>query len=463
MRPKSVMLIAGEASGDLLAAELVQALRRELTGVEAIPTTDYQPLHASLEPRFCGAGGPKMAGGGVDLAFDLTTHAVVGFTDVIKKFPFFRRAFRRLVHLAIEREPDVIICVDFGGFNLRFARAIRSYVASRNDWFHDWQPKIVQYVSPQVWASREGRAYQIAQDYDLLLSIVPFEKEWYSRRVPKLRVEFVGHPLVDRYGRGGDLKGLKRLNELNGLNKLNAKAPDGAASVLLLPGSRSGEVRRHVPILLEAAQKIAAARQTVFRMVLPNEQLVQQAARAMASRPIGMASPGQPVANEVARIIHESPRIEVQVGGLESALRQADIAITKSGTITSECALFGVPAVVFYKTSPMTYFLGRRLVKVEHLALPNLLTSLGKSEPVEPVFPEFIQGAATPENIARATLELLEDPGRRDRVKSRLGEIAASLGPSGATERAANAIVRLLEPEAVLQTAVPEPAGMRRE
>jgi lipid-A-disaccharide synthase len=158
MKPKSFMVIAGEASGDVLAAELVCALRQEFADAEAIPTADYQPLHTSLEPRFFGAGGPRMAAEGVDLALDLTAHSVVGLSDVLKKPLKFGRLFRRLFELALERQPDAVICVDFSEFNFRFAHAIRQYTRAHADWFHDWNPKIIRYPSPQVWASREGRA-----------------------------------------------------------------------------------------------------------------------------------------------------------------------------------------------------------------------------------------------------------------------------------------------------------------
>src|ERR1035441_9657360 len=179
------MLIAGEASGDLLAAELVSALlaaskRSEDGGV----------------PQFFGAGGSRMAAAGVELAFDLTQHSVIGISDVLKNYFKFRRLFNQLLKLAIERKPDAIIGVDYGGVYLRFGAPGKEYV--RNNPFSKWNPKIIQFVSPQVWASRPGRANLMAADYDLLLSIFPFEKDWYARRVPKLRVEFVGHPILDR-------------------------------------------------------------------------------------------------------------------------------------------------------------------------------------------------------------------------------------------------------------------------
>ncbi len=413
MNPKSFMVIAGEASGDLLAAELIPALREELAIAEVTRTGDAQPLYASLAPRFFGAGGPRMASAGVELAFDMTAHSVIGLSDVFKNYFTFRRLFYQLYELALARTPDAILCVDFSGFNRRFAHAIKEHVRSRLDWFHPWNPKIIQYVSPQVWASREGRARQMNEDCDLLLSIFPFEKAWYAKRVPQLPVVFVGHPLVDRYN-------------------LSSPAPPAATgsprslpTVLLLPGSRPGELRRHLPLLVEAAKKIRAVREVAFRIVLPQESLAAQA---------------RPSAEQV-------PGLRTQIGGLEEALRDADLALTKSGTITMECACFGVPAVVFYKTSTLNYLAARQLVKVKYLAMPNLLVD-------EPIFPEFIQQAATPDNIARAALELLNDQARRQKVKTRLAEIVATLGTPGASRRAARAVVELLHPPAELNLSV---------
>ena len=200
MKPLSIMLIAGDPSGDANAAELVHALTRAITDAEFQITSDVQPLTTPLRPRFFGAGGPKMAQAGVELAFDLTADSVIGLSDVIKKLPLFRRRFRQhLVDLAIEREPDLIILVDYDAFNRRWAHAIKNYVRRHEGVFNNWRPKIVRYVSPQVWASRPGRAAKMARDIDLLLCLFPFEKEWYAKRLPALRVEFVGHPMFDRF------------------------------------------------------------------------------------------------------------------------------------------------------------------------------------------------------------------------------------------------------------------------
>lgn len=264
------MLIAGETSGDMLAAELVDALRTELVAADAVYTPDLQPLHTGLEPRFFGAGGPAMQAAGVELAFDMTEHSVIGLSDVLKHYLKFRRLFSRLHRLALEREPDAIVCVDFSGFNRRFAHAIRQHTRRRHDWFHNWKPKLIQYVSPQVWASREGRAYQVAGDYDLLLSIFPFEKDWYARRVPKLRVEYVGHPIGDRFTIDD--------SRLTDNSMRNASGVNRKSEILLLPGSRAGELDRHVPVMLGALKLMRGSFPGLrARMVVPNEALAQQA------------------------------------------------------------------------------------------------------------------------------------------------------------------------------------------
>jgi lipid-A-disaccharide synthase len=407
------MLIAGEASGDTLAAELVGALRRELTAAETVYSPDLQPLRTGLEPRFFGAGGPLMKAAGVELAFDMTGHSVVGVSEVLKNYSKFRRLFNQLYRLALEREPDAIVCVDFSGFNRRFAHAIKQHTRRRNDWFHDWQPRLIQYVSPQVWASRESRAYQVASDYDLLLSIFAFEKEWYARRVPKLRVEYVGHPIAERYAPTGTRR--RGSEESASETKVgNAVAP--APALLLLPGSRSGELKRHVPVMLDALKLLRGSSPNLrARMVLPNESLARQ-----------------------AKLLKVPADVEVQTGGLPEALAQADVAIASTGTVTMECAWFGVPTVTLYKASWVNYEIARQLVNVKSLTMPNLLAN-------EDIFPEFIQNAATPGNISRAALELLRDESRRNKVKAKLSKVIASLGGPGASRRAAQAIVRSLD------------------
>ena len=432
------MLIAGEASGDLLAAELVEALRPALAEFEGRPTADSQPLHASLAPSFFGAGGPRMAAAGVELAFDLTQHSVIGLWEALKSYGKFKRLLDQLLQLARGRQPDAIICVDFSGFNRRLAHAIKNDVRARQNVFFNWNPKLIQYVSPQVWASRPGRADKMAKDIDLLLAIFPFEKEWYAKRVPHLRVEFVGHPIIDRYARrtcATESPGRNTAGARDLAVEADCKRPDEGKSavidrrynseriaaehgpmVILLPGSRVAEITRHLPVMLGALRAIRSARPAVrARMVLPNEELLQQAKQFAGS----------------------GERLEIQSGGLAEALAQATVAIASTGTVTMECAYFSVPTVALYKTSWSTYQIGKRVIRVKFLAMPNLLAN-------EPLFPEFIQHEANAESISRAALELLGDEARRKKVKARLAEIIASLGGPGASARAAAAIVGLV-------------------
>ncbi|MGA2541456.1 MAG: lipid-A-disaccharide synthase [Verrucomicrobiota bacterium] len=403
MNRTGIMLVAGDPSGDANAADLVRELAVAVPAAQFQITNDAQPLTTPLAPAFFGAGGPKMAAAGVDLAGDLTAHAVIGLGGLIKKLPMLRRRMNQMLRLAVARQPELIILVDFGGFNLRLARAIKDYVRAHTGRFFNWQPKIVQFISPQVWASRPGRAKTMARNYDLVLSLFPFEKKWFARTVPQLPVEFVGHPIFDRHP-------VRR----------PAEVPAGQDSrrpvILLLPGSRRGELQRHVPVMRQAAGLIAARQPAQFKMVVPDQTL---AAMARFLLPAGR------------------PAIDLQVGGLAQALSSATLAITKTGTITLECAYFGVPAVAIYKTDWITYLGGRRLVNVKYLSMPNLLAG-------EAIYPEFIQGRATAGNIAAAALPLLDNPARRREIRAKLDLIIQSLGGPGAARRAAAAIVKLI-------------------
>ena len=377
MTPRSVMFIAGEASGDTLGAELARALHAESPGL-----------------LFFGTGGPKMAEAGVELAFDLSAHAVVGIIEVVKNYRKFKGFFDQLLQLALERKPEFIILIDYPGFNLRFARAIKSKVRGDD---MGWHPKIVFYVSPQIWAWHESRIHQIARDIDLLLSIFPFEKDWYAARKPGFKVEFVGHPLVDRYA-----------------HRKIAAPPTAERTLLLLPGSRQRELRKHLPAMIPAAQRLAREDKVRVLMVLPHERLK----------------------NAAESHLSDAPEIALQIGGLDQALASATAALASSGTVTMECAWFGVPTVVIYKTSWSTYWLGRRFIKVKHLAMPNLLAE-------KQIYPEFIQSDANPQNLYTATRELLTNEPKRTAIKADLQQVITSLGPPGASPRAARAILNL--------------------
>lgn len=412
MKSPSIMLIAGEASGDTLAAELVVALRRELLAREVNGSADVQPLRTALGPRFFGAGGSRMAAAGVELAFDMTRHSVIGLTEALKQVAKFRRLMQQLLKLARQRQPDVIVCVDFHGFNGRFAAAVRRAVRPQRGTFNNWNPKIVQFVSPQVWASRSGRVYSMAENLDLLLSIIPFEKDWYAQRVQKLRVEFVGNPIVERHSNAE--RGTQTAEQAAPSSTIN---PPSSRCILLLPGSRPDEVRRHLPLVAETAKRIAEVAPVEFKAIAPDESL----AASMRTALQGLGA-----------------NCRVQVGGIADALRTADLAISKTGTVLMECALFGVPVVAFYKTSWPTYWVGKRIIQLKWISMPNILAE-------EEIYPEFVQGRATPENLSAAALELLRNQAHRRAVQARLKAIVASLGEPGAARRAARLVCELLQ------------------
>lgn len=382
MKPLQFMIIAGEPSGDLLAAELADSLRAELASRGLPP------------PTFFGAGGPRMALAGVHLELDLTRFAIIGLSDVLRNLWRLRSILDQMLLLARTRKPDVIICVDYGGFNRRFAAALRS----RPD--PSWSPRLVQYVSPQVWASRPSRARTLARDLDLLISILPLEKPWYQQRYPNLRVDYVGHPIVDRHPAAAS----------------HLPPNESPPRILLLPGSRPSEISRHWPPMVEAAQQVAQTTPTRWIAVFPSEELRTEAARL---HPTSL------------------PDLSTRVGGLSDELSRATLAIASTGTVTLECALWTVPTIAIYRASWSTYQIARRIIRVRHLALPNLLSP-------EPVMPELLQNQASASAIAQATLRLLTHPTERDRVRQRLRQVIQSLGTPGASRRAAQSVLSLL-------------------
>jgi lipid-A-disaccharide synthase len=230
-----------------------------------------------------------------------------------------------------------------------------------------------------------------------MLAIFPFEKDWYAQRKPGFKVEFVGHPLVDRYAPEKE-----RLAALQ-------KEP----TLLLLPGSRVREIRKHLPVMLEAARRITAEQKIRLRVVLPS-----------------------PAMQNLARSVGDLFGVAVQTGELATALASATAAIAASGTVTMECAYFQVPTVVIYKTSWSTYALGRTFIGVKYLAMPNLLAD-------QQIYPEYIQAEANAENIYQAAKDLLNNPDRRAAIKTQLQQVITSLGDPGASHRAARAILNL--------------------
>ena len=390
--PKTIFLIAGETSGDTLGAELIKSILNQ---------------HNGKNIEFIGTGGQKMKIAGLQQLFDLTEHAVVGFWEVLKNYFKFRKLFQQLINLAIKKEPDAIVLIDYPGFNLRFARAIRNHQRQGTGAFKKWQPKIIAFVSPQIWAWKENRLKQITSDFDLMLSIFPFEKSWYAKRAPNFKVEFVGHPLVDRFS-----------IDKNKNNKTTSD-PDlftAHPEVLLLPGSRQRELEKHLPGMLEAVKIIATELKIKVRIVLPNKKMLSLA----------------------KHIVPTGTEIILQIGNLEESLNHAILTIASSGTVTMECAWFKVPTVVVYKTSLITYIIGKLLVKVPYVAMPNILAE-------EEIFPEFIQNEATPDNIAKASIRILQDSTERQKILTGLKHIASQLGEPGATNRAAKSILNSIE------------------
>ncbi len=354
------MFIAGEASGDNHSAVVIREIKARRPDAEIF-----------------GAGGPKMRDAGMELLVDLTEHAVVGLVEVLKHYGTFKKVFNQLIAEAERHKPDAVILTDYPGFNLRFAAQMKRRGI-----------KVIYFISPQVWAWRASRAKQIERDVDLLLTIFPFEKAWYAEHAPKLKVEFVGHPMKDR------------------IQESEVRSQKEERLVLLLPGSREKEVAKIFPVMAAAIEKMPAD--------------VKFVAASVSERTAAMM---------------EHPRVEVQIGKAHELMQRATLAITASGTATMECAFFGCPMVVVYKVNPLTYLLGRMLVKVNWIAMPNVIAG-------REIVREFIQHDATPEAVATAANELLASEERRARMKEDLAKVIAALGEKGAGGRAAEAILK---------------------
>lgn len=369
---KRIYFVAGEASGDDHGAALMHALREVRPAVE-----------------FRGRGGPKMAQlAGANFRDWLNEAAVLGLWEVVKRYGFFRREFAATLNEISAANPDAVVLIDYPGFNLRLAHALRKRGA---------RAKIICYISPQVWAWNRRRIPQMARSLDLMLCIFPFEAELYNKS--NLRTIFVGHPMAT----GSDMSDLTPDEE---------RDPD---MIALLPGSREREVRQILPIMLDAAERIAEHRPSaVFEIKAPSEHL------AAVSRSIAE---------------QRSLRINIGVGKVELLMHLAIVGLVASGTATLQAALLGMPFVLVYKVAWPTYLAARLVVRVPHLGMPNVLAG-------REVVPEFIQHKAKPEAIAAAALRLIDedDPARTLQLDA-FKEIRAQLGRDDASAAAANAIV----------------------
>jgi len=366
---KSIYFVAGEASGDNHGAALLNSLR-------------------ALRPdlRFLGRGGPRMkAVAGGDFINWIDRAAVVGLWEVIKHYGYFRKQFRETLRQIDESKPAAVVLIDYPGFNLRLARALHRQPD---------HPKIIYYISPQVWAWNRGRITDMARQLDLMLCIFPFEAELYNQS--GLRTIFVGHPMIDNLSSG------------------KVDQPRDPNLVALFPGSRRREVRKIFPILLEVASELRQAK----------PQLRFEVAAASAA-----------LAAEMREMLQEKGEIIAIKAGSGAALMQSAIAgVVASGSATLEATFFRLPFVLVYRVAWLTYLAARLVVKVKYLGMPNVLAD-------KEVVPEFIQHRATPRAIARATLGLIENAQARAGMIAEFDAIMARLGGGGASERAAQAIV----------------------
>jgi lipid-A-disaccharide synthase len=374
-RALRVGLVAGEASGDQLGAALIAALRAREPGIE-----------------FRGVAGPKMRAAGCVPLAGAEELAVMGLTEILAHLPRLWRLRRELERRFAEWRPDVFIGIDSPEFNLGLAARLKARGL-----------RTVQYVSPQVWAWRQGRVRTIARDCDLVLCLLPFEPAFYREHA--VRAVYVGHPLADEVPLDTDRAAARR--ELG----LDASA----TIVALLPGSRVGEVRRMGPAFLAAAEWLRARR--------PELQLLAP----MASAAAAAAFPGA-----------EAAGVRKLDGRARLALAAADAALVASGTATLEALLCRCPMVVAYRTGTLTAALLRLpgLVRVPHFAMPNLLAG-------EPLVAEHFQQAASAENLGRNLLRALDDAGYRARLLQRFEAIHRELRLDGAA-RAADAVLELI-------------------
>lgn len=372
---KRIMIVAGEASGDLHGASLVEA---------------YQAIDP--DARFFGVGGSRMAEAGVDIVFDSSQVAVVGLFEVVKHLPVIREVLSWVREALEVGKPDAVVLIDFPDFNFRVAAAARKAGVP-----------VFYYISPQVWAWRRGRVKFLAKNVSQMAVIFPFEVPFYE--AAGLPAEFVGHPLMDH----DDTRQRPAREEARRRLGLDADL----RVVALLPGSRNSELGHNLPTLAKAAGQIRA-QITNTHFVIP----VASTLRASDIEALWNTSGG----GDAPLHITEEP------AGV--ALAAADAAAVCSGTATLEAALAGVPSVVVYRLNPVTYFFGRMLVRVSHVGLVNLVA--GRT-----VAPELIQKDFTPEAVTEEITRFLTDEARHREVVEGLAEVRERLGAAGASTRAA--------------------------
>ena len=363
--------IAGEISGDTHGSAVMRELR------------DGNPA-----ATFSGLGGPRMKeAGGADMEDWVEIAGVVGLWEVLKMYSYFKRKLNDTVALVLHQAPDAVVLVDYPGFNLRLAAALRDA---------DYRGKLIYYISPQVWAWTKGRVKTMAGLLDLMICICPFEKALYEKS--GLRTEFAGHPLVDRTA--SLRRDWKREPKLIGW----------------FPGSRSNEVRRLFPEMLAASRAI--------RLAVPDAQFAVSAAN-------------ESLAGEMRLIADAAQMPEarrwIEVGTVYDLMQRAGVAAVASGTATLEAACFGLPYALVYKVSALTYWIGKMVVRIKNLGIVNILAQ-------RQVVRELVQGDLTGDTLAAEMVELLQNDQRRQQLQQELAEVVGMLGEGGAYSRTARII-----------------------
>jgi lipid-A-disaccharide synthase len=366
------MIVTGEASGDMHGANLIKAMR------ELAP-----------DLQVCGMGGPELLAQGLEPLYDATKLSVVGLSEVFSHLGDIRAALRILGERLDRDRPELLILIDLPDFNLMLAKRAKRLGIP-----------VFYYISPQVWAWRSGRVRKIKRLVDRLAVILPFEQEFYRQR--GMRVDFVGHPLLDT------VKAEMSRTEFLHNHDLS---PNTRPVVGILPGSRSREFRTMLPIFLEAARLLEKDLGPMTWLVPVAATLSDELLEESGLRDYGLD----------VRAIR---------GNRYELMAACDAVMAASGTVTLELGILGVPMVVAYRVSPLTHFLGHRLIKVKYAALVNLVAGWE-------VVPELLQNAATPVNIAQALKPLLADRQRRSGMQEELRQVVAGLGEPGASGRAA--------------------------